>query len=257
MIPQLLRQLVLCMSLVLGAIPFSHAADGLPEQFDATYILSVGPLELAEMTRKLHPKGNGSYIYESNSKAIGYARWFTKSVLVERSEWIYNNRQLRPLIYSYDRTGDKKKERHVKLIFDWQNGRVTNIINDDPWKMELPVTAQDKLLYQLALVNDLRLGKRTQLEYNVADGGSVKVIKFEIVGEERIKTDIGEFDTLKVKTEGTRTTTLWCAKALGYFPVLIEQHDDRGQAQLKLTHLSGIAIPTLQPDKKPSAPVIK
>lgn len=232
-----------------GALNHVHAA-GLPEQFDASYTLSVGPLTLAEMTRKLYPKGDGSYVYESHSKAIGYARWFTKSVLVERSEWKYENQQLRPLIYSYDRTGDK--ERHVKLVFDWANGRVTNIINNDPWKMDIPAAAQDKLLYQLALVNDLQLGRRTKLEYNVADGGTVKNFKFEVVGEERIKTDLGEFDTLKVKTEGTRTTTLWCAKGLNYLPVLIEQHDERGRAHLKLISLSGIPIPAApQENKKP------
>jgi hypothetical protein len=234
---------------LLSTLHYSHAAGGLPEQFSATYTLSKGPLTLAEMTRKLYPKGNGSYIYESRSKAVGYARWFTKSTLLEQSEWVHDKQQLRPLTYSYDRTGDSDKERHVKLVFDWENNRVTNIINNDPWKMEIPAGTLDKLLYQLALMNDLQLGRK-RLEYNVADGGTVKKFKFEIVGEERVKTSIGEFDTLKLKTEGTRTTILWCAKALNYLPVLIEQHDERGQGLLTLTSLSGIAIPTPPPAKK-------
>lgn len=245
-----LSPLLLAATTLLGAFNYGHAA-GLPEKFDATYTLTVGPLTLAEMTRKLYPKGDGSYVYESYSKAAGYARWFTKSVLVERSEWKYEKQQLRPLSYSYDRTGDSNKERHVKLVFDWVNSRVTNIINNEPWKMELPAGTLDKLLYQLAVVNDLQQGRRTKLEYNVADGGSMKNIRFEILGEERIKTALGEFDTLKVKTEGARTTTLWCAKTLGYLPVLIEQHDDRGQALLKMTGLSGITIPVPLPGKKP------
>jgi hypothetical protein len=246
---QIKTVLIFAATALLGAVNYSHAA-GLPEKFEATYTLSAGPLTLAEMTRKLYPKGDGSYVYESHSKPVGYARWFTNSTLVERSEWRYEKQQPRPLLYSYDRTGDRDKERHVKLIFDWVNGVVTNIINKDPWKMEIPPGAQDKLLYQLTLVHDLQLGQRAKLEYNVADGGSVKNIKFEIIGEERIKTAIGEFDTLKLKTEGTRTTTLWCAKTLGYFPVLIEQHDDRGQALLKLTSLSGITATVAQPSAK-------
>lgn len=219
-------------------------AAGLPEKFEATYSLNVGPLHLAEMTRKLYPKGDGSFVYESHSKPVGYARWFTKSSLVERSEWrLDNNRRPLPTLYTYDRTGDADKERRVKLIFDWNRLEVTNIINSDPWKMEIPAGTQDKLLYQLSLVNDLIMGRRTKLEYNVADGGAVKNFKFEIVGEERIKTALGEFDTLKLQTKGTRTTTLWCAKALNYLPVLIEQHDDRGQALLKLTGLTGMPLP--------------
>ena len=247
--PRLQTLLVFCGLALLGAHGTGHAA-GLPEKFEATYSLSVGPLTLAEMTRKLYPKGDGTYIYESHSKPLGYARWFTKTTLVERSEWRYENQQLRPLTYSYDRSGDSDKERHVKLLFDWQNGQVTNIINKDPWKMELPAGTQDKLLYQLALVNDLQQGKRTKLEYNVADGGTAKITKFEIIGEERIKTSMGEFDTLKLQTIGTRTTTLWCAKALNFLPVLIEQHDDRGSAVLKLINLSGIPIPTPEASKK-------
>lgn len=234
--------LILATLILPGLVNPAHGA-GLPERFDATYTLTVGPLTLAEMTRKLYPKGDGRYVYESFSKPMGYARWFTKSELLERSEWKYENQQLRPLGYSYDRTGDPDKERHVKLVFDWENKRVTNIINKDPWKMDIEAGTLDKLLYQLAVVNDLQQGKRTKLQYSVADGGSMKNLRFEIAGEERIKTVLGEFDTLKVRTEGTRTTTLWCAKALGYFPVLIEQHDDRGQALLKLTGLNGIPIP--------------
>lgn len=246
-----LRALILTIPLaLLGTINSAHGG-GLPEKFDATYTLTVGPLTLAEMTRKLYPKGDGNYVYESHSKPAGYARWFTKSVLMERSEWRYDKlRQLQPLSYSYDRTGDSDKERHVKLVFDWANSRITNIINNDPWKMELPSGALDKLLYQLAVVNDLQLGKRTNLEYNVADGGSMKKFKFDVIGEQRIKTALGEFDTLKIKTEGTRTTTLWCAKQVGYLPVLIEQHDERGQALLKITSLTGIPLPPLS-DKKP------
>lgn len=238
-----LQKLIAAATLTLLTILNCGNAAGLPEKFDATYSLSVGPLALAEMTRKLYPKGDGSYVYESSSKAVGYAHWFTKSVLTERSEWRYENQQLRPLIYSYDRTGDSKKERHLKLIFDWQSRRITDITNKEPWKLVLTNGTQDKLLYQLALVNDLQQGKRTKLEYNVADDGTAKITTFEIVGEERIQTALGEFDTLKLQTSGTRTTTLWCAKKLNYLPVLIEQHDERGSALLKLVNLSGIPVP--------------
>lgn len=227
------------------AWPTAQADRVLPEKFDATYTLTLGPLTLAKMTRKLYPTADGNFIYESHSKAIGYARWFTKSVLVERSEWRYDKQQLQPLTYTYDRTGEADRERHVKLIFDWAKLEVINVINSDPWKMEIKEGTQDKLVYQLALINDLLLGKRTGLKYSVADGGSIKDTEFEILGEERIRTSLGEFDTLKLKTQGSRrTTTLWCAKALAYIPVLIEQSNRGREAQLKLTSLTGIPIPT-------------
>lgn len=238
-----LHTLITIITLALSAACHTGSAAGLPEKFDAIYNLSVGPMTLAEMTRKLSPKEDGSYLYESSSRPLGYARWFTKSVLVERSEWHYKGEQLRPLTYSYDRTGDSNKERRKGVLFDWKRGQIINRADQKPWKTPLISGTQDKLLYQLALVNDLQQGKRTKLEYNIADDGTTKTTTFQIVGEERIKTALGEFETLKLQTTGTRTTTLWCAKKLNYLPVLIEQHDDRGSALLKLISLSGIPIP--------------
>ncbi|MFC1750975.1 DUF3108 domain-containing protein, partial [Pseudomonadota bacterium] len=218
---------------------FSTAAEvGLPNQFDVTYTLTKGPLTLGEMTRSLTPNGDGSFVYESHSKPIGYARWFTKQTLVERSTWIYHNSSLRPLDYRYDRSGGGK-ERHVKLDFDWEKGRVTNHINNDPWKMDIPENAMDKLLYHLALMHDLQIGKE-KLHYQVADGGSLKNYEFEILGWETIKTDNGVFETIKLKRPGRRETILWCAAELNFVPVRIEQQDKHGLLRMSMTGYSGI-----------------
>jgi hypothetical protein len=214
------------------------ANPGLPEQFSIKYQLTKGPITLAEMTRKLYSNGNGGYIYESFSEPVGYARWFTKSTLLEKSEWIYHENKLRPLNYSYDRSGGKRK-RHVKLKFDWDKLRVTNTINNDPWTMAITDSTLDKLLYHLAVMHDLQLG-HDNLEYKVADGGSLKDYKFQVLGKETIKTKLGKIETLKILRPGKRKTILWCAPELNYIPVRIEQNEKEGHLRMQVIELSGI-----------------
>ena len=208
-----------------------------PRPFTAVYLLTSGPLTLGKMTRTLSLTPEGRYIYDSYSKPIGYAKWFVSTTLKERSEWILHNGQLRPLSYHYDRSGDKKKlARHVHITFDWEVMRATNTINNDPWHMAISDNTLDKLLYHLAVVYDLQRG-RTELSYTVADGGKLKTQRFEIIGEERIETPLGTFNTLKLKTSGKRDTFIWCAPKLDYLPVQLEQSEKRGTLTMQMTAL--------------------
>jgi hypothetical protein len=210
----------------------------LPESFSVTYVLTKGPLTLAEMTRKLYQNKQGHYVFESYSKPVGYARWFTDSTLLEKTEWIYHGNQLRPLFYSYDRKSSKR-ERHVHLSFDWEKMRVTNNINNEPWTMKIPEGTLDKLLYHLAVMYDLERGKRA-LSYQVADGGTLKDFKFIDLGNETIKTPLGTFDTVKLKYTGKRETLLWCAKELAYLPVRMTQDDKGISLTMKIKSVSGL-----------------
>jgi hypothetical protein len=66
-----------------------------------------------------------------------------------------------------------------------------------------------------------------------------------MVGEETLKTALGEIDTLKftrVKNiDSKRKTTLWCSPKLGYLPVQIEHVDKDGSTfTAVLRRLKGI-----------------
>lgn len=230
--------LMFCM--LLANVAQAEAETTQPELFTVTYKLNVGPLTLGETTRKLYKNGDGNYIYESFSQAIGYASWFTDSQLMEKSEWVLNDKHLRPINYTYDRISSKR-ERHVKLKFDWNKMRVTNVINNDPWTMAIPDGTLDKLLYHLAVMYDLREGK-SPLVYKVADGGTLKTVEFNNLGEETIKTKFGQLNTVKLKLPGKRDTTLWYAKELGYLPVRIVQEEDGRELDLKLDSFTGLEI---------------
>jgi hypothetical protein len=225
---------------ILSFLPFrpALAANPLPDSFSATYAVSKGILTLAYITRTLKPLDNGKYVFESVSKPSALARMITDGEVLEKSIWVYADGYPRPLEYIYKNT-TKDHKREVKLLFDWKNKTVTNIINGDPWKMKLTEGVQDKLLYQLTLMIDLSHKHKT-LEYHVADGGSLKDYKAHIIGKEVIETEIGKFNTVKVQRKSSsRTTTFWCAQELDYLPVIIEHRTTGGRLKAQITSVKG------------------
>ena len=202
-------------------------ANPLPQDFRASYTFTRNGMHVGEVKRSLRAANDGMYIYESVSEATGFISLFINDKIIERSTWAYVNDKPQPLQYTYIRSGGKKK-RNVKLSFDWAQGIVINTINDDPWQMPVPPDTQDKLVYQLTLMLDLRTDTK-KLHYTIADGGKLKDYAFTVVGEETVDTPLGKLRTTKIqRVDDKRNTTIWCANTLNYLPVRIEQ-EEKGQ----------------------------
>jgi len=195
--------------------------------FNAQYSLKRNGITLGISTRSLTTAKDGTYIYASTTRATGIIAWFVKDHIDEYSKWTFDGTRLRPQEYVYNRHGGSKT-RNVNLKFDWQRRIVTNTIDGDPWRMDIPPDAQDKLVYQLAIMYDLLNGKKN-LEYKIADGGKLKDYKFEIEGEETLNTAIGKIKTVRIQRIGDkRDTTVWCAPQFFYLPMRLEQQDTDG-----------------------------
>lgn len=217
----------------------NNAEHRVVKPFSAQYTLKRAGVPVASVTRELKALDNNHYLYQAESKPIGIAAYFVKDMIVERSRWQIVDNQLRPSRYSYERTGGKR-ERIVKLVFDWQALKVTNTINNDAWKMSIPPGTQDKLLYQLSIMRDLSQGKTT-LSYDVADGGKLKKMHFSILKEEPVVTKLGTFKTVAIQRSlNGKVTTIWCAKERHYLPVKIEQNDEDGEFQLYIDSVTGL-----------------
>jgi len=232
------RTSTLLLSFLLGI--FAHAAGAaLPEQFTAVYAVKKSGITIGETKRVLSHNGE-HYQFESITRPRGLARLFTDGQVVERSLWTFFQGQPRPQHYTFFNSGSKKKRR-VQLDFDWEKHQVINTINGEPWSMPLEHGTQDKLLYQLRIMQDLPT-RKPALRYPVADGGKLKYYDIEVVGKERIRTKLGIFDTIRLRrVKGSRTTTLWCAQQLAYLPVRIEQQkNDDSPVVATLTSVSGI-----------------
>ena len=216
-------------------------AEELTGDFVASYSLHSMGTRFADMTRSFSRLANGDYVYLSETRTVGLLALFRKDHIVEKSTWQFTEGKLQPVLYSYEHTGGKK-DRDVVVKFDWSSRRIINSINGSSWHMPIQAYIMDKLLYQLAIMYDLEKGKR-QISYAIADGGKIKNYDFELVGEDRLTTPIGEFSALKLlrhKPNSRRKTVIWCARELGYMPVKVENVENNGRETMAIIEaLSG------------------
>lgn len=204
-------------------------ADGVPADFHSLYAISINGFVIGESRIELAAQDSGRYQYRSDTQSAGLARLFRSDRVQESSLFVLHRGRIRPLEYRFDHTGSKKG-RHAFLDFDWKARKVANTVEGHTWEMDIPPTALDKLVVQIAVMMDLSAGKE-RLTYAIADGGKLKEYHFASVGRETVKVPAGEFETVKIerlRKDNDRTTHLWCAPALGYLPVRIEQieHED-------------------------------
>lgn len=211
--------------LVLAAMLLSsvlHAAP-LPD-FEASYQLKRGNLRIGTMVVELKTATDGSYQYESRSWPARWASWLFKDKLLETSHGHIIDGQVRPDRYHYRRSGGSR-EREAFLSFDWDNMTVENNVQDSPWKMDIPQGTLDKLVAQLGIMFALGKGK-SEVTFNIADGGKLKEYRFKVLGHETLELPAGTFKTVKItmlRDNKKKETYFWCAPELNYLPVRIWQ----------------------------------
>jgi hypothetical protein len=212
----LARSLFLATTLFFPAITLASA---IPESFSNTYVSSALGFNVT-VVHELKPRDDGTKEMRFEAKA-----WFgnIEETSVLR---IDDEGQVIPLHYSYKRRG-LGRNRDAALTFDWEKHLVTNDVQNTSWKMDIIEDVQDKLSYQLQLQRDVAQGKTTFV-YQIADGGHLKEYAFEVVGEEVLKTPMGDVNTIKVKRSrdnNERTTFVWLAPDWDYLLVSMEQEE--------------------------------
>ena len=215
----------LCWALLLALATSATTAAPLPD-FEVAYTLRYESVRVGEAEYRLE-RENGHYLYSAHSRPAGIAAWFRKERVEEHSRWQWHEDRIRPEQYLYRRTGGRS-DRNAELTFDWQALQVENRVEGQPWQMDIPPHALDKMVVTLALMLDLAGGAR-DVEYAIADGGKLKTYRFRVVGEERVETPAGDFDTIKLerlRDDNKRYTALWCAPELRYLPVKLLQRED-------------------------------
>ncbi len=214
-----------------------------PTPFEAEYALYRKGAKIAKVNRRLIKLDKAHYEYHSETKTTGLVSLFRKDHIIEKSLSRFDGGMLRPQHYSYAYSNGKKR-RDVEVEFDWDAKKIKNIINGDVWQMPVAPAVMDKLLYQLAIMHDLRNG-RTPASYQIADGGKIKIYNFETLGEERVKTPLGDYNTIKMirhRPNHHRKSTFWCAIELEYLPIKVEHMEKDGSTtKAVIKSLQGIS----------------
>jgi len=234
------RCLPTCLFLLFSSALF---AQDLPD-FSANYLIRLNGIQAGELKRSLVTQADGNRLFKSKTQAKGVFALFKPEKIVETSLWHKSDNDLiAPLEYRYTRTGGKK-DKTMALDFDWSEKQLQIDDKKQPWSLAIEAGTLDKLVYQLALMTDLAKAQH-QFNYRIADGGKIKQYKITEVSRETISTPLGDIETIKLTRERSRPkdrkTTLWCAPALNYLPVMLEHIEKDGTIfSASLRRLSGI-----------------
>ncbi|HEY2782977.1 MAG TPA: DUF3108 domain-containing protein, partial [Steroidobacteraceae bacterium] len=116
----------------------------------------------------------------------------------------------------------------VELNFDWQNKRATGVSETKPVDIALKEGTQDVMSSQVEVMLDLKSGNLPKT-FHIIDKDQLKEFNYTQEGTAKIRTAIGELDTVIVTSQrvgNNRVLRMWFAPSLGFVPVQAERSRD-------------------------------
>ena len=206
------------------ALPFAQAADLQP--FSASYTADWKQLPMSGTAeRSLEKTSDGKW-------KLSFKASMMIASLSEESTLTLDKDTLLPESYHFER-GGLGKAKKSDLDFDWNTKMITGTDRGDAVKVPLNRGMLDKSSYQLALQQDVAIGKKS-MTYQVVDGSDVDTYDFRVLGTEKVDTKAGKIDAIKVErvrdpTQNKRITVMWFAKDWDYLLVRLQQVETDGK----------------------------
>lgn len=205
--------------------------------------ISVGTSEI-QLTHGTEP---GQYLYTWTITARGIFRIAYHDDLVQRSWLTMVGDHVRPQKYF-----GKEGSQTVELNFDWHERRATGVSETKPVDIKLPDGAQDVMSIQVEVMLDLKNGTLPKV-FPIIDKDQLKDFNYTNEGTARIRTEIGELDTIIVTSQragNNRILRMWFAPSLGFVPVQAERSRD-GKLEIAMRIKSIDHLVPLEPRLKP------
>jgi hypothetical protein len=205
--------------------------------------ISVGTSEI-QLTHGTEP---GEYLYTWTITAHGIFRIAYHDDLVQKSWLKMVGDHVRP-----DKYFGKEGSQTVELNFDWQGMRATGVSETKPVDIKLPDGAQDVMSSQVEVMLDLKNGNLPKT-FQIIDKDQLKEFNYTQEGTAKIRTAIGELDTVIVTSQRTgnnRILRMWFAPSLGFVPVQAERSRD-GKVEIAMRIKSVDRLVPLEPRLKP------
>jgi hypothetical protein len=213
------------MLIALGASAAVQAADE-PSlaAFSAQYQADWKGISIGTSKIELKPAAEpGHYVYTWSITARGIFRLAYHDDLVQTSWLSVNAEHARPEKYL-----GKEGSSSVSLNFDWQNKHVTGDSEGKPVDIKLKEGIQDVMSIQVEVMLDLMNGNLPKV-FEIIDKDQLKEFDYAQEGTAKIKTEIGELDTVIVSSQrpgNNRILRMWFAPSLGFVPVQAERSRD-------------------------------
>jgi hypothetical protein len=181
--------------------------------------INVGTSEIA--LKKLSEPNQ--YQYTWTITARGIFRLAYSDDLVQNSWLTIEGGHVRPEKYR-----GKEGSATVSLDFDWNAKRATGESEKKPVDIQLHDGTQDVMSIQVEVMVDLKKGNLPKTFW-IVDKDQLKEFLYTQEGSARIRTEIGELDTVVVTSQragNNRLLRMWFAPSLGYLPVQAERSRD-------------------------------
>ena len=178
----------------------------------------------------------GRYVYTWTISARGIFRLAYSDDLVQTSWLSIISDHARP-----ERYFGKQGATSVALNFDWPDKRASGVSEGKPVDLKLKDGTQDVMSIQVEVMLDLKSGILPEI-FHIIDKDQLKEFNYRREGSAKIKTAIGELDTVIVTSRqagNNRILKMWFAPSLGYVPVQAERtRNGKLEMAMKIRNLS-------------------
>jgi hypothetical protein len=116
----------------------------------------------------------------------------------------------------------------VNIDFDWDAGQARGRSENKPIDLQLAAGTQDIMSIQIEVMLDLQNGNLPKA-FRILDHDEIKDFRYTQEGPARLRTALGELDTVIVASQRTgnnRILRMWFAPSLGFVPVQAERSRD-------------------------------
>lgn len=209
------------------ALAASPAALALPTSIAAEYSLVATGFTIGHVSETYSRDGD-RYAIRSVARSEGPLKLFVDDQLTLQSSGRVVASGLQPLSFAQHRTRTGKGA--VRATFDWAHGVMRTQYGDNDKEIPLPDHTQDRISVMYQFMN-LRAGAPL-VTIPMSNGRKVDLYTYRLVGEEKLRTPAGTFDTLHYERVRSRPdeakAEVWLAKDRFNFPVRVAFDDDRG-----------------------------
>jgi hypothetical protein len=219
---------------VMSALVFAGSTQTFAmSPFQASYQFHYNGKNMGTATRTLSQSGNQwNYVFSAKAGGIASAS--------ENSRFSFANGKISST--SFSRTSKILVHNNSMTIRFNPTSKLISTKKDDKarsfaWKAGV----LDELNAELQIREDLK-NSGLKSSYLIADAKEVEARRFVRQGNEKVKTQYGTFDTVKVvlkHSKPNRATTFWLAPKLDYLPVKVNHQDGSSSYGLLLTEYNG------------------
>lgn len=193
--------------------------------YQAKYSIYWRGIKAGETTQTLEANNKNSARYSFSSETTSNIP-FLKYKHYAKSNFIFEENKITPLTHEFKQQKFSKISQG-KMDFEWDKAVVHSSVDEEQLALPLEQGMQDTLTHALTLQLELINNQKQDQLYQVINGTTIRQYKLSIIGQENIKTPLGNLKTLIIESQSTHSpnkkTLLWVSPEHSYTPVQFAQ----------------------------------